>query len=1327
MVNYDQATHPGTIRIPADQGTLWGGSNNTRNTLFRDLPSDWTTVRLDIAAFAPTAAYQGACLSAYEDDDNYVILCRDNVGAQTVEWWQETGGSAAVIGSLANNATANVWLRLDRNPSNNTITGFISVDEGANWTQLQGSVVKTLTNPRLGIVVGGNGSTTSFPTADLAFVEVGTASVPLPPALGVSASSVSFFAPEGGANPPSKSVNIVNTGTGTLNWTVTANQSWLSVSPVAGAAPSTVTVSVNTAGLAQGTFNGTITLNAAGASNSPKTVAVSLTVRPPYAPHVDMNYASRAAFLSDGWWDFLARTADGGTRNTEQTSGLVVDYNQTTHPGTIRIPADQGTLWGSNNNTRNTLFRDLPSDWTTVRLGIVVFAPTAPYQGACLSAYQDDDNYVMLCRDNVGSQVVEWWWETGGSAAGLGSLANNATSNVWLRLDRNPATNALTAFASVDGGVSWAQLPGNVVKSLTNPRLAVVVGGNTSTTSFPTSDLAFVEIGTVATPLPAVLALNPNSLNFLGSNPGPLNFNVTNTQVGTLSWTATVNRSWLSVTPTSGAAPATVTVSVNTVGLAPGSYNGTITVTAPDATNSPQTVAVTLSVPQPVPPALGMSTTSMSFAALAGAANPSPQTLSITNTGGGTLNWNAVVNQPWLSVSPTSGITPSPITVTVNTAALSAGTYNGTISVSAPNVANSPQVVTVTLNVISPNGAGILTVAILVNGSNTQGYNPNSASPGEFQRYPERYLEHLQVPYEIINVATSSPPSNLNQRHLIIAGHRGVTLSQAWRDAIVAAVNAGTGFVNFDWDPQIGSLSHIQTIFGVTSSSVGEFATSIVVPAAVIPGGSSPHYIAGLQRRFVSSPPGDIVYDFHRDENDDIQPVASTILNGAGGTVIVRAGDDPLIIAKSFGSGRAVHFGTLEYLKADRFGFIQGVDDLFWRSLVWAAKKPFIIRGYPTHWAVQIDDQGQGWGFRIRDMYDSSLTEAVNPDGTGGPWKVTGYVVTDNLPAGAPERASVVNDINNGVLQISPHTFGHVSAGNLYWNGTLGSLADQQWLSNVNSLLGWKQGLGGSDTIPKFSRSLIAHWWDVTNNSGYDLWNTLGFRYVTSIQKPGFQLGEWPGGQNRLNARPFWIYEKPPRRLSDEHESLFFADDYTIGSRSGLPSQTFFLFATQIHDNPQSPRFDIIWPTSGNEAQVGYQVTVEQTVDQIQRYTWRLWSSLAPVQIFTHDLSNYALSSAADRQSVIRQVSLWLNGSSMKHVFMEELGDYIHARNKSKLVTAILSGGEITSTFTGSTATADGALIETELLMFLAEDDGTRVAIGGFTGGSTISFPVLSQ
>ena len=1312
--------------MPADQGTLWGSSNNTRNTLFRDLPSDWTTLRLAVASFAPTAPYQGACLSAYQDDDNYVILCRDHVGAQVVEWWQETGGNAAVVGSVSSSATANVWLRLDRNPSTNTITAFISTNGGTNWTQMSGSVVKALNNPRLALVVGGNGSTTSFPAADLAFIDVGTVSNPLPAIIGLSSTSLSFDAAAGGGNPPSQTVSITNNGSGALNWTASDNQPWLTVSPTSGTAPSTLTVSVNTTGLSQGTYSGTVTVTAPGATNSPQTVPVMLTIRPPYAFHVDFNYSSRTALLADGWWDFLARTSSGGTRNTEQTSGLVVDYNQSTHPGTIRVPADQGTLWGSSNNTRNTLFRDLPSDWTTLRLAVASFAPTAPYQGACLSAYQDDDNYVILCRDHVGAQVVEWWQETGGNAAVVGSVSSSATANVWLRLDRNPSTNTITAFISTNGGTNWTQMSGSVVKALNNPRLALVVGGNGSTTSFPAADLAFIDVGTVSNPLPAIIGLSSTSLSFDaaagGGNPPSQTVSITNNGSGALNWTASDNQPWLTVSPTSGTAPSTLTVSVNTTGLAAGTYNGTITISALNAGNSPRTVAVTLSVPQAT---LALNTASMSFAAVVGASNPPPQTVGISNSGGGTLAWTATDNQPWLALNPTSGTAPSSIAVSVNTAGLAVGSYSGLITVNASGVANSPQTVAVNLSILSNDDGGILTVAVLVNGSNSQGYNTSSSTAGEFQKYPERYLEHLQVPYEIINVASSPPPSDLAERHLIIAAHKGLNLSSAWRSAIAGAVNGGSGFINLDWDSQIGAQSHIQSIFGASGSTVGNPATAIIIPQNVIAGGATPHYIAGLQRRFLDSPPGNIQYEFHDDDDGVLQSIRSTVLNGAIGTVVARAGSDPLILATSFGNGRAVHFGTLEYLKADRFGFLQGVDDLFWRSLVWAAKKPFVIRGYPTYWAVQMDDQGPGWGGRIRDMYDSSITGTIQSDGTGGPWKVTGYVITDHLPAGDPERASVINDINDDLLHISPHTFGHVSAGNLYWNGTLGSLSDQQWLNHVNGVLDWKEGLGGSDRIPRFSRSLVAHWWDVTNNSGYDLWNTLGFRYVTSIQKPGFQLGEWPNGENRLNARPFWLYEKPPRLRSDEHESLFFADDYTIGSRSGLPSRTFFFFTSQVHDDPQSPRFDIIWPTSGNEAQVGYEKTVNQTVDQLKRYTWRLWSSLAPVQIFTHDLSNYALSSTSDRRAVIQQVSSWLNTSSMKHVFMEELGDYIFARTKSKLTSALLSGGEILCSFTGSAATADGVVVPTALMVFLGDDDGDRVVIGGFTNGQTISIPIL--
>jgi hypothetical protein len=714
----------------------------------------------------------------------------------------------------------------------------------------------------------------------------------------------------------------------------------------------------------------------------------------------------------------------------------------------------------------------------------------------------------------------------------------------------------------------------------------------------------------------------------------------------------------------------------------------------------------------------------MTFGAMSGGSNPPPRTLSVTNTGGGTLSWTATADQPWLTLNPAAGNAPGSISVTIVTAGLAPGTYNGAITLTAAGVAGSPQVVPVSVSVFSLADSGLLTVAVLVDASNPQGYDVNPTSPGEFQRYPERYLEHLQVPYEVIDVATASPPSDLPQRHLIVAGHRGLNLSAAWRNAIVSAVNGGAGFVNLDWDPQIGSLSHIQTIFGTTGSSVGAPATTIVVPESVIPGGSSPHYIAALQRRFQDTPAGDLVYRFHDDANDQEQPVVSTILNGASGTVIASAGSAPLILARSFGSGRAVHVGTLEYLKADRFGFLQGVDDLFWRSLVWAARKPFVVRGYPRLWAIQMDDTKEGWASRVRDMYDPAVTGTAGADGSGGPWKVTGYTyLFASLPAGSPDRASAIADVNAGRLRLSPHAFNQVADGDLYWNGSSGPLSDQQWLNNLATLESWRQGIGGTDTISSFSRSMVPHFWNLSNNTGFDLWNTLGFRYVTSLQKPGYQLQvsdpvDVHGGQERPNARPFWVYEKPPKRSRDESQPFFFADDLPVGSRAGLPPKTLFLFATQVQGMGDL-RPDLTWPNSS------IPWTVNDSIDQFQRHTWRFWSSLAPIQVFTHDASNYELSTVAERRAVISQLSSWLRGQGAKHVFQDDMGDYIYARSKSTLVGAVLSGGSITFIFSGNAATADGALVNTHVLLFVGDDEGTLREIPGFVGGANVAVPVV--
>ena len=400
-----------------------------------------------------------------------------------------------------------------------------------------------------------------------------------------------------------------------------------------------------------------------------------------------------------------------------------------------------------------------------------------------------------------------------------------------------------------------------------------------------------------------------------------------------------------------------------------------------------------------------------------------------------------------------------------------------------------------------------LTAAVLVNSSNKAAFNTDPANPGQFQRYAERYLENFQVPYELIDVSTAAPPADLNIRQLIVAGHPGLSLSSTWQTAITAAVNGGTGFVNLDSDVAAGAAAHIQAIFNATGAAPGTPGTAITVPFAISAAGASPHFIAGMQRKTLE-PAGDFTYSFHGDQSGAMNPVTATVLQGAHGTVIAKIGNDPLVMAATFGAGRAVNFGTLDYLQADRFGFLMGVDDLFWRSLVWAARKPFVIRGYPRFWSVRMDHNlDSNWYARIREMYDPALAGTVAADGTGGPWKVTGSVNINFMPPGDAGRNNVINDINAGKLQISPHAFNSSSFGDLFWDGmdspTRG-LTDGEWLANVTAIQQFQQGNGGSDRIPFFSKWWVGHFYNLSNNLGVDLWNTFGARYISTTIKPGF-------------------------------------------------------------------------------------------------------------------------------------------------------------------------------------------------------------------------------
>ncbi len=106
--------------------------------------------------------------------------------------------------------------------------------------------------------------------------------------------------------------------------------------------------------------------------------------------------------------------------------------------------------------------------------------------------------------------------------------------------------------------------------------------------------------GSGGTPTQPAISLSKSQLNFTytqaGAAPADQTFGISNSGEGTLDWAAGADEDWLSCSPTSGSGSGTVTVSVDVSGLAVGSYSGEITVSSTNASNSPQTVAVNLTV-----------------------------------------------------------------------------------------------------------------------------------------------------------------------------------------------------------------------------------------------------------------------------------------------------------------------------------------------------------------------------------------------------------------------------------------------------------------------------------------------------------------------------------------------------------------------------------------------------------------------------------------------------------------------------------------------------------------------------------------------------------
>jgi hypothetical protein len=574
----------------------------------------------------------------------------------------------------------------------------------------------------------------------------GTVQPPPPPApvLSLTAGSLSFTGTAGASNPASKSFSVSNTGTGTMAWTAASNQNWLTVSPASGSDQGTISVQPNVAGLAAGTYTASVTVTAPGAAGSPAAVAVTFVVAPAQAPP-----STQASInINCGGWDLTGSDGTKWTGDQYYTGGdlLYTGYSiantNAQDLGLLRsaraglygdfgyaIPVANGSytvtlrfaeIQFSNKGERvfNVLINGTPvlSNFdilasvppltplvqqfpATVTNGVLQIDVTGVVRKGILNAIQ--------VSSGSSGQVVPASLILGGTALsfnGTSGGSNPAAQNVSVSNGGGSVLNWSASSSQSWLGVSPASgtAPGSI--SL-QPNLSGLAAGTYTaavTVNAPGAGNAPQTITvslTVAAPAP-VLTVSSSSMSFAttvgGSSPAAQTADVSNTGGGTLSWTASSNQSWLSVSPASGSNSGTLTIGAGLGALAAGTYSGAIAVSGGGST---KTIGVTFTVAGTTQVNVGASPSIVGLSANTGS-NASSQMLAVS-CAPSTAGWTASKTKPWLTLSQASGTGAGNISLGTQTTGMTAGTYTDTVTI-APTAAGSAATVSVTLTITDP-------------------------------------------------------------------------------------------------------------------------------------------------------------------------------------------------------------------------------------------------------------------------------------------------------------------------------------------------------------------------------------------------------------------------------------------------------------------------------------------------------------------------------------------------------------------------------------------------------------------------------------------------
>ena len=173
--------------------------------------------------------------------------------------------------------------------TNSGVSGWLSASGGGSIAPFTSSSVTVTVNPS-GLPAGTYTGTVSIalsPAGQTSTVAVTATVSSAQQRISITQTGFRFQTVAGASAPASQSLEVLNGGAGTLNFsastsTLSGGSGWLSVSPSSGSAssatPTVVAVNINPTGLAAGDYYGQIQISAPGVDNSPQTATVVLNV-----------------------------------------------------------------------------------------------------------------------------------------------------------------------------------------------------------------------------------------------------------------------------------------------------------------------------------------------------------------------------------------------------------------------------------------------------------------------------------------------------------------------------------------------------------------------------------------------------------------------------------------------------------------------------------------------------------------------------------------------------------------------------------------------------------------------------------------------------------------------------------------------------------------------------------------------------------------------------------------------------------------------------------------------------------------------------------------